>query len=116
MSYLSVRVAHVIVAFVTFVFFVQKGEIAARSTFSIALTDGLLISNSLLMVREIFLAPKMSVAVRTGYSNPCRYIRRTRYAVATYLVANVCHIARTPLQHALHTYRLAMTAVSFPIT
>ena len=62
---------------------------------SLALTDGLLISVSLFMVSEIFLAPKMSIAVHTGDSNPCRYTRRTRHTVATCLVADVCDIATT---------------------
>ena len=83
--------------FATFVFFVRKNEFAAFSAFSLALTEGLLNSNSLLMFSEILLAPKMCVAVRTDDSNAFQYTRRTRHAVATCLVANVCDFARTPL-------------------
>ena len=49
------------------------------------------------MVDETGLVPKMSVAVRTVDSNPCRYTRRARHAAATCLVSCVCHVATTPL-------------------
>ncbi len=94
MSYLSVRVTKAVAALV---FPARHDEFAACSTVSFALTDALLISISLLMIGETLLATEMPVAVRTGDSNPCRYTRITRHAVATCLVASVCDIARTTL-------------------
>ena len=96
MAYLSVRVAYVTEVFAAFVFFARNDEFAACYTVSLALTDGLFISNSPLKIGETDRTPKMSVAVRTGDSIPCRYTRRARDATATYLVTCVRHVAAAP--------------------
>ena len=96
-SYLSDGVVHVTIEFAAIVFVARNDEFDACSAVSLALTHGLLVSNSLRTVGESRLAPKMSIAVRTRDSNPCRYTRWTRHAVATCLVASVRHIARIPL-------------------
>ena len=68
------------------------------------------------MVSETSLAPKMSVAAAQGIRTPVD----THDGHAMQLLhvwPQVFAISREPpLPHALHTYRLAMAAVRFPIT
>ena len=77
--------------------FPRNDEFAAYYTISLALTDRLLISNSPLMIAETDLTPKISFAVRTGNSKPCRYTLRTRHASATFVVACVRQVATATL-------------------
>ena len=96
MANLSVHFAHGTVALTAFMWSARNHEFTACPALSLALTDGPLISNSPLMVSETGLAPKMSVAVRTGDSYPCRYTWRTLQAAATCLATCVCQVAGIP--------------------
>ena len=75
----------------------RNDELAECPELPLALTDGLLISDSPYTVDETCLVPEVSVALRAWYSNPFRYTRRARHAVAACLVACVGHIAAAPL-------------------
>ena len=85
-------------------------------TVSFELTDGLLISDSPLMVGETSLVPEMCRNPRMGIRSPVA----THGGLAKQQLLVWSHVWDTslqhPLPHALHIYFLAMAAGRFPIT
>ena len=108
MVILPVRGAHAAVALPAFMWSARKDELALCPAFPLALTDGLLISDSPYTVDETCLVPEISVASAQGI--------RTPFATHGVLAMQQLHIwsyvwdtsLRHPLPHALHTNFLVM--------